>query len=393
MLAVEDPDAALSMLADCSAATRAVAAEPEPWPLSSSYAWPGPGAHPPSGRAPAPDTAVGSLEESSTWTARWTGRGKAPVAPRGVGGAALGRRPGRSACSSTGAVRCGATPLPPRRWPRPVSSSPSGEQAACSIVAFAAQPIMLRTDIDPRPVNAVLDDLFSLRGHGTTDLAAAMNAARIELDRCDPRAHRCTLVLSDCLATAQGGDPLGALAGLGAVHVLGTSEDDDAVAARTALAQAAGGRYLLLVGAVRAQCPQCRARSPEGRFSVDLRRSGPSIVRRRSPDRKGIWRPGLASMWMPDQFVSPRPATRRCGRRPPRPAQGQRPLRGATGPADRHRPPIDRRPARGGGRVGWRAGLRRRRRRHRVRRAGGGRAAQQELPPGAGRPWPPSRGR
>lgn len=119
----------------------------------------------------------------------------------------------------------------------------SGEEANCSVVAFASRPIVLCGATDRRPVSAVVDDLLGLRGHGTTDLAAGLTAARQELDRFDPRTERCTLVLSDCLAT-EGGDPVAALAGHNLVHVLGTSDAPDAVAAGNRLAGAGRGRYV-----------------------------------------------------------------------------------------------------------------------------------------------------
>ena len=51
------------------------------------------------------------------------------------------------------------------------------------------------------------------------------------------------LLLSDCRATT-GDDPHGALAGLDRVDVLGTSSDEDAVAAGRALAARGRGRYI-----------------------------------------------------------------------------------------------------------------------------------------------------
>ena len=74
----------------------------------------------------------------------------------------------------------------------------------------------------PRPGAAVVDDLLSLRGHGT-DGSRARAARRGRAAR--PRAARrrgTAVLLSDCLRTA-GDDPLPAAGALDRLHVLGTS--------------------------------------------------------------------------------------------------------------------------------------------------------------------------
>jgi Mg-chelatase subunit ChlD len=116
------------------------------------------------------------------------------------------------------------------------------ERTSCSVIAFAADALVLQRQSEPRPAGALVDDLMSLRGRGRTDLALALRTAARELARARA-AERLAIVLSDCRATA-GGDPLAATRGLDRVDVLGTSADPDAVAAGRALARRARGRYL-----------------------------------------------------------------------------------------------------------------------------------------------------
>ena len=118
----------------------------------------------------------------------------------------------------------------------------AGDRLRCSVVAFAAEPLVLLDARAPRPGAAVIDDLLSLRGHGTTDLARVLRVACEQLDHVPP-GGRTALLLSDCLRTT-GADPLPAAAALDRLHVLGTSRAPDALAAGTALARRANGRWL-----------------------------------------------------------------------------------------------------------------------------------------------------
>ena len=120
--------------------------------------------------------------------------------------------------------------------------SARGERLRCSVIAFASEPLVLLSDLQARPAPAVVDDLLSLRGHGTTDLARALRVAADLLERVPP-GGRTALLLSDALHT-KGQDPLPAAGLLDCLHVLGTSAEPDAVAAGTALARRGGGRYL-----------------------------------------------------------------------------------------------------------------------------------------------------
>jgi magnesium chelatase subunit D len=118
----------------------------------------------------------------------------------------------------------------------------AGERLRCGVIAFASEAMVLR---DPRatgPADAVLDDLLALRGHGRTDLARALRVAARLLESVPP-GGRTAILLSDGLHTT-GADPLPAAAGLDCLHVLGTSDADDARDAGRALARRGRGRWL-----------------------------------------------------------------------------------------------------------------------------------------------------
>jgi ATPase subunit of ABC transporter with duplicated ATPase domains len=117
-----------------------------------------------------------------------------------------------------------------------------GARTSTSVIAFAADALVLQRQGETRSPAKLVDDLLSLRGKGRTDLALALRTASRELAR-EPAAERVAIVLSDCRVTA-GGDPLGALGGLDRVDVLGTDDDPDAIAAGKRLASHARGRYL-----------------------------------------------------------------------------------------------------------------------------------------------------
>jgi Mg-chelatase subunit ChlD len=115
-------------------------------------------------------------------------------------------------------------------------------RASCSVIAFAADALVLQPQDAPRPPAALVDELLSLRGKGRTDLALALRTGARELAKA-PAAERLAVVLGDCRATA-GQNPLNAVAALDRVDVLGTSRDEDAVAAGRSLAARGRGRYL-----------------------------------------------------------------------------------------------------------------------------------------------------
>jgi len=117
----------------------------------------------------------------------------------------------------------------------------ASEQASCSVIAFANQAIVLQPQQVRRSLPSLIDDIISLRGAGTTDLANALTAARAQLARARA-TDRTVVLLSDCLQTS-GSDAMTALSGLDAVHVLTPSLDPAAIRAGRALASRAGGRF------------------------------------------------------------------------------------------------------------------------------------------------------
>ncbi len=123
-----------------------------------------------------------------------------------------------------------------------VTAAAGGERLRCGVIAFASETLVLRSLRDPARAERVIDDLLSLRGHGRTDLAAALRAAARMLEDVAP-GGRTALLLSDCLHT-RGLDPRAAAGALDCLHVLGTSDAADARAAGVALARRGRGRYL-----------------------------------------------------------------------------------------------------------------------------------------------------
>ena len=91
---------------------------------------------------------------------------------------------------------------------------------------------------------AIVEDLLDLRGRGSTDLALALKAARLQLARGPGAGERSVILLSDGEATT-GGDPFPIAAGLNRLHVLGPSAEPEAVAAGRALATRGSGRFEL----------------------------------------------------------------------------------------------------------------------------------------------------
>ena len=100
------------------------------------------------------------------------------------------------------------------------------------ILAFSHDITVLQAQGTRRPHGELVGDLVALRGHGATDLAAALRAAARQLATA-PADERVAVLLSDCLPTA-GGDPGLALSGIGRLHVLcplPTAESESGAAA------------------------------------------------------------------------------------------------------------------------------------------------------------------
>lgn len=113
------------------------------------------------------------------------------------------------------------------------------EKLTTSVVSFAGEVTELQPLGRPVPPEELVGRLVALRGHGMTDLAAALRAASRQLA---PAVvdERVVVLLSDCLHTA-GDPPESALAGIDRLHVLCPLPTEAAeVASRTLAARGAG---------------------------------------------------------------------------------------------------------------------------------------------------------
>jgi magnesium chelatase subunit D len=110
---------------------------------------------------------------------------------------------------------------------------------APGIISFSGATTVLHAQGRPGAPGQVVGDLLALRGHGVTDLAAALRAAAAQLAAVTAD-ERVVLLLSDCLRTA-GEDPARALAGISRLHVLCPLPTAEAERAATALARRGHG--------------------------------------------------------------------------------------------------------------------------------------------------------
>jgi uncharacterized protein with von Willebrand factor type A (vWA) domain len=114
-----------------------------------------------------------------------------------------------------------------------------GRGLAPAIVAFSGGFTVLQAQGTRRVPADLVGDLVALRGHGMTDLAAALRAAAAQLAGA-AASERVAVLLSDCLPTA-GGDPALALTGISRLHVLCPLPTAEAERAAADLARRGGG--------------------------------------------------------------------------------------------------------------------------------------------------------
>ena len=113
-------------------------------------------------------------------------------------------------------------------------------------LAFSGAVTVLQPPGTQQPPEQIVGRLLGLRGHGMTDIAAALrSAAELLSARRSGPAERRVILLSDCLSTA-GGDPAAALAGIDRLDVLcpapaGTEPDPASIAAAERLARLGSG--------------------------------------------------------------------------------------------------------------------------------------------------------
>jgi hypothetical protein len=108
-----------------------------------------------------------------------------------------------------------------------------------AIIAFSGEVTVLQAQGTRRDPAELVGDLVALRGHGMTDLAAALRAAAAQLAS-GPTDQRVAVLLSDCMPTT-GGDPALALAGINRLHVLCPLPTPEAEQAAATLARRGGG--------------------------------------------------------------------------------------------------------------------------------------------------------
>jgi hypothetical protein len=107
-----------------------------------------------------------------------------------------------------------------------------------SIIAFAGDCVVVKSQDSERSTDSVIDDLLSLHGYGTTDLARALNAGQQQLSRSRSR-RKVGILLSDGMSTA-GSDPTRVAREYETLHVIAPPGD---VPQAAALARAGGGRF------------------------------------------------------------------------------------------------------------------------------------------------------
>jgi hypothetical protein len=110
---------------------------------------------------------------------------------------------------------------------------------APAIIAFSGGVTVLQAQGTHRDLGELVGDLVALRGHGVTDLTAALRAAAAQLAGA-AADERVAVLLSDCLPTT-GGDPALALAGISRLHVLCPLPTEESELAAAALARRGGG--------------------------------------------------------------------------------------------------------------------------------------------------------
>ena len=116
----------------------------------------------------------------------------------------------------------------------------TGEYA---VLSFARDIVAIKAVWENRSRDDVVDRVLALRGHGTTDIAAALVAARLQLEHTAAR-RRVVVLLSDCRAT-EPGDVEAAAGALDELVILAPAGDD---ADAAELAGAVGARWATVTG-------------------------------------------------------------------------------------------------------------------------------------------------
>ena len=112
-----------------------------------------------------------------------------------------------------------------------------------SVLAFGKNVVVAKGQLTPKPSDLVVNDVLSLRGFGTTDLAGALRVASEQLQR-SRAGRKVTILLSDCRSTVDG-DPVAAASGLSELVIVAPEADSDEA---FAFAAQVGARCITISG-------------------------------------------------------------------------------------------------------------------------------------------------
>nr|WP_281365470.1 vWA domain-containing protein [Nocardioides panzhihuensis] len=108
-----------------------------------------------------------------------------------------------------------------------------------AVITFASQIDVLKPMNERRSASETVASILTLRGHGTTSLAAALEQARSQLIKAEAR-RKVTLLLSDCRATEEVG-VASAASNLQELIILAPGDDLEAVEQLARVSGAAWG--------------------------------------------------------------------------------------------------------------------------------------------------------
>lgn len=161
------------------------------------------------------------LAEGDLVTRRWTGHRRTVCLAVDTSGSMTGLGVAIAAVAAAGVVLTG------------------DEKLRTSLLTFGREVDVVQRSGQRRAAEDVVTHLIGLRGHGMTDLSAALRAARLQLAP-EVADERVVVLLSDCLHTT-GDPPETALAGIDRLDVLCPLPTPEAEEAARALAARGGG--------------------------------------------------------------------------------------------------------------------------------------------------------